>query len=230
MRLRVYLSGYRNHEGSPMDNMNKGATGLSEIALSTSEQSAHAEMSYKTLSIFITTKRLLMLIVLTLIVCFYAKIASAQEELSGQSASNSIQAATGWWSPGQAKTTTGPQLEINMAQLNRFALSDSLRDSAETSSHWSIATPEIPAFSLYYIASETRIDQSQLLIDRSSVSSSSLIGLLETSYADWEAGLSDSRPLTNVHGLLVYPIMEVTYTSWHLPVSLYIPALRGSVQ
>ena len=127
MRLRVYPSGYRNGEGSPMDNMNKGAKELTKSALGTSEQSTHAETRYETLIGAITTKSLLMLIALTLIVCFSTKIASAQEELSEQSASNSIQAATGWWSPGQAGSTSAPRLVLKMAQLNRFAPSDSLR-------------------------------------------------------------------------------------------------------
>ncbi|GEM_PF-3238694 len=51
---------------------------------------------------------------------------------------------------------------------------------------------------------------------------------LNTNYAAWLVGLSDSRSLTNVNGMIVYPLFEIDYAQWRLPVALCVPPARES--
>jgi hypothetical protein len=59
-------------------------------------------------------------------------------------------------------------------------------------------------------------------------SSRSLLAPFQAKYAAWESSLTDTRSLTSVKGRLVYPLLQVNYGGWRLPVALYLPPLRGS--
>ena len=61
-----------------------------------------------------------------------------------------------------------------------------------------------------------------------STPATTFLGLGETKYASWESSLSDTRTLTNVNGMSVYPIFQANYASSYVPVTLYISSLRGS--
>ncbi|MEA2649241.1 MAG: hypothetical protein QOG61_1676 [Candidatus Binataceae bacterium] len=52
--------------------------------------------------------------------------------------------------------------------------------------------------------------------------------LLQAGYAMWESSLADSRSLINVNGVSVYPLFQINYAGWHLPITLYISSLRYS--
>jgi len=56
----------------------------------------------------------------------------------------------------------------------------------------------------------------------------SFLSLLQSKHMAWESRLEDSGPRANLRGRLVYPLLQVNYAGWHLPVALYIPPLRGS--
>jgi hypothetical protein len=56
----------------------------------------------------------------------------------------------------------------------------------------------------------------------------SFLGLLQAKYTMWESSLADSGSLTNVNGVSVYPLLQINYEGWRLPVTLYISSLRGS--
>ena len=55
----------------------------------------------------------------------------------------------------------------------------------------------------------------------------SLLYPLQTQYLHWESKLADSLPLTSQRGMLVYPLLEINVADSLLPISLYIPPLRG---
>jgi hypothetical protein len=73
-----------------------------------------------------------------------------------------------------------------------------------------------------------RVAAPRLLVAPVSLSPRSILSLLQTKYENWETSLADSRSLTHVNGVSVYPLYEISYAGRHLPVTLYIPPLRGS--
>jgi hypothetical protein len=56
----------------------------------------------------------------------------------------------------------------------------------------------------------------------------SLPSTLHSKYAAWESTAGDSRPGASVDERLVYPLLQVSYGAWRLPIILYLPPLRGS--
>lgn len=56
----------------------------------------------------------------------------------------------------------------------------------------------------------------------------SLIDPFATRYLQWESGLADTSALVNEKGVLVYPLLQINFAGEHLPISLYLPSLRGS--
>jgi len=55
----------------------------------------------------------------------------------------------------------------------------------------------------------------------------SFLSVLHSKYMAWEVRLEDSGGRTNVNGGLVYPLMQINYAKFRLPITLYIPPLRG---
>jgi hypothetical protein len=80
--------------------------------------------------------------------------------------------------------------------------------------------------SLQYIG--VGVAKPSLLTDRVSLPPESFLSLLQAKYAIWESSLADSRSLVDVNGVSVYPLLQINYAGWHLPVTLYISSLRGS--
>ena len=56
----------------------------------------------------------------------------------------------------------------------------------------------------------------------------SFLSVLHSKYTAWEMRLEGSGVRTNVNGRLVYPLMQINYAKFRLPITLYIPPLRGS--
>ena len=104
--------------------------------------------------------------------------------------------ARGWWSIERADLASRPQL--SMAELTRFEASASLRRATNPTDNQ---------------------------VDPALLKRAALLALLQTKYEVWESNLSDSRSLTDVNRISVYPLMEINYTGWHLPVALYISPL-----
>ncbi|MGH7837928.1 MAG: hypothetical protein ACREQC_08905 [Candidatus Binataceae bacterium] len=61
-----------------------------------------------------------------------------------------------------------------------------------------------------------------LLADGDPLAPTSFSSRLASKYLQWEANLADSRSLVNVNGVSVYPLVEINYAGWRLPISLYI--------
>lgn len=171
-------------------------------------------------------QRRLSMLALCLTVPFVAAIANAQDLTS---TSNAASLASGWWSPARAESATAPQLLIGMGELTRFDGSGLLGMSpAQPLNHLTepsdAAIADLPDLGSTLNAN---VAQQAAWAEPASLPARSFLSLLQTRYAAWESSLADSRSLTNVHGVSVYPAFEMNYGNWHLPVTLYISPLRG---
>ena len=161
--------------------------------------------------------------VLCLIVSFVATISNAQE-LPAATA-NAAGPASGWWSPVRAESATAPQLQISMAELIPLKASDSLRTfPAQRTTYRETEPKDAQIASLQNFGA--RDAGPSLLADR--VSPPPAPSLLQARYAIWESSLADSRSSVDVNGVSVYPLLQINYAGWHLPVALYLSPLRGS--
>ena len=161
--------------------------------------------------------------VLCLIVSLVATISNAQE----LPAANAAGPVSGWWSPVRAESATAPQLQISMAELTPFKASDSFRTFPAPRTTYRMTEPmDGQIASLQYIGA--RDARPSLLADRVSLPPGSFLSLLQVKYAIWESSLADSRSLVDVNGVSVYPLLQINYAGWHLPVTLYLSSLRGS--
>ena len=165
---------------------------------------------------------ILSILVLCAAVSLVAAIANAQELAA--SASNAAGTASGWWSPARAESATAPQLQISMAELMPFKASDSF--SAQRTTYRATEPMQGRIASSQYIGA--RDAGPSLLADRVSLPNGSFPSLLQAKYAEWESSLAASRSPVDVNGVSVYPLLQINYAGWHLPITLYISSLRGS--
>jgi hypothetical protein len=172
---------------------------------------------------------ILSMLILCSTVLLLAAVANAQELPA--STSNAAGVASGWWSPVGAESAQSPQLLISMAEVTHFDVSDSFRTSQAQPTTYRV-TESIDSWiaSLHGcgLGPCARVANLSLLADRVSLPPASFLGLLQAKYTMWESGLEDSRSLTDVNGVLVYPLLQINYEAWRLPVTLYIASLRGS--
>ncbi len=169
------------------------------------------------------------ILVLCSIVALVAALANAQELPA--STSTAARLASGWWSPERAESGTAPQLLISMTKLLRFEAPGSFRTPPpQLTGHRPNEPNAGSIISLQELGSplEATVAESSFLADHVSPPPDSFLSLLQTKYTAWESSLSDSRPLTDVNGVSVYPLLPVSYAGWHLPITLYISPLRGS--
>lgn len=168
-------------------------------------------------------------LVLCSIVSLLAAIANAQELPA--SSSNAARLASGWWSPVRTESATAPQLAISMAQLTHFEASGLFRTSQAQSTTNRASGPMdgwIASLRYFGLTLRASVAQPSLLADRVSPPPGSVLSLLQDKYTMWESSLADSRSLINVKGVSVYPLLEINYAGWHLPVTLYLSSLRDS--
>lgn len=172
---------------------------------------------------------ILSMIVLFAAVSLMAAIANAQEPAA--SSSNAAGPTGGWWSPVGSETATARQFRISMAEPVLFKTSDSsqilpsLRTTSTTTESMDGQIASLQSFGQTFHA---RGAKPSLLADSVSPTPGSFPSLLQAKYATWESGLADSRSPVNVGGASVYPLFQINYASWHLPVTLYISSLRDS--
>jgi hypothetical protein len=163
--------------------------------------------------------------VLCLIVPLVATIAKAQE--LPDATANATRPASGWWSPAKAESAPEPHLAISMAELTHFEASGSFQTFPAQRTTYRVTEPmDAQIASLQYIG--VGVAKPSLLADRGSLPTGSFLSLLQAKYAAWESSLADSRSLVDVNGVSVYPLLQINYAGWHLPVALYLSSLRGS--
>ena len=171
---------------------------------------------------------ILSMIVLFAAVSLMATIANAQE--SAASTSNPAGPTGGWWSVGAESATAG-QIRISMAEPIPFKTSDSsqIRPSSRTTSTTTeLMDGQIASLQSFGQTFHARGAKPSLLADSVSAPPGSFPSLLQAKYATRESDLADSRSPVNVDGVSVYPLFQINYASWHLPVTLYVSSLRDS--
>jgi hypothetical protein len=132
----------------------------------------------------------------------------------------------GWWSPATAEAT--PELMVGIAALNRFEGSGLLATPSPANLDLPTASDDsIANFQDAGSMLNASIAQQALWTKHSSAPAATFLTLIESKYTSWESGLADSRTLTNVNMMSVYPIFQVNYGTSSIPVTLYISPLRG---
>jgi hypothetical protein len=129
------------------------------------------------------------------------------------------------------ESSTAPQLLISMAELTHFEASYSFRASSFRSTTHRVGEPidsRIASLQYFGLKLRARTAEPSLVADRVSPLSGSFLSLWQAKYTMWESSLEDSRPLVDVNRMSVYPFLQINYTGWHLPVTLYVSSLRGS--
>jgi hypothetical protein len=164
--------------------------------------------------------------------CLSATAAHAQQFSANDFAPEATKVVSGSWSPEQTvSTVVTPHLEISMSKLTRFAISNQVssptaRQNAPIPTGYANNSGVNPAdfeFPLLPKAPEFNSSaEDELLSPRS------FFSLLQGKYLMWELRLADTRSFTSIDAEIVYPLVQIDYASWHLPVSLYIPPLRGN--
>jgi hypothetical protein len=180
------------------------------------------------------TVRLCILLVIALcgIVCLTTSIVLAQELSASDFAPEATTTASGWWSPERtALTVLAPGRQFSVPKLISLDVSEPPSfstpqpDDGRPAEYVNGPSVNPGGFEFSLV---TRSPEFSSLAEVELLSSRSLLSRLQAEYATWESGLADTRSLTSVNGWSVYPLVQVNYADWQLPISLYRPSLRGS--
>jgi hypothetical protein len=173
---------------------------------------------------------ILWVILLCAIVCLPASAAHAQQ-LTADDFSASRDIGNTWWSPQRIEPGgMMPHLRISIGDqigLSNTKLSPS---TSEAVIYRSISQPDNPIGNQSISKSrfETQRVTAGSMVEGEMLFPESFLSAVQSRYVSWESELEDSRSRTNVNGRSVYPLLQVRCAGWHLPITLYIPPLRGS--
>jgi hypothetical protein len=164
-------------------------------------------------------------------VCLLASVAQAQQLLADDLSAGSTATGSGCLSP-QRNEPNGVIAHPQGSSGHRIRSSDTtlMPSKSAAACYRSISQADNPIGN--QSARKLRFEPER--VNPGSMAAGSLIfpesflSLLQSKYMAWESRLEDSEARTNVNGRLVYPLLQVNYAGWHLPVTLYIPPLRGS--
>jgi hypothetical protein len=178
----------------------------------------------------------------TIAVCgiiWWASSVSAQA-LSSDSVTTPKTAESGWFGQN-SKSTTSPHVLLHMADNRSNADFSRVVNDHATAASISRNAPPILPLDLYTALRETSSERAVeprlsfeardfefSLFNNSGVLRGSFLYSLQVSYMQWESRLADTVSPISHRGMLVYPFLEISVTGGHLPISMYIPPLRGS--
>jgi len=155
-------------------------------------------------------------------------IGPTQALASGDLAAAPASLTSGWWSPAQAASTPAPHLELNLAALNHFGVTAAVPTSPQPS------VGQIRDYLLnagsFGLTRDAQSAEWQALAQGQTLPPESLLGLLQSKYTRWETNLAETRMPLDVNGQSVYPLVQISYGQWTLPIGLYTPPLRGSAR
>lgn len=154
----------------------------------------------------------------------------AQELASSDLSAGPANLSSGWWSPERAASTMAPHLQLNIAELNHFG-AEALPATAGSTPADPLAAQTanfVPSSASFELTSDQQSAEWAALAQGQTLPPDSLLGLVQSKYATWERNLAETRTPINVNGQSVYPLAEITFGRWTVPVALYISPLRGS--
>ena len=201
------------------------------MAFSTSAFSANRVTNTVNVGIrkrFFTAFYSLWLIVLGGTICLPKLTAQAQLLSTSEVSTSSRTIENGWWCPESRRTIPYLQLSTgDQIHLSNTALISPGPAIANYSSISLLDGPigKHPAAGLG--VGSQRVNPGPVL-EAELLLRETLLYPSQSNYSAWESRLEDSGPRTNVNRLLVYPLLRVNYAGRDLPISLYIPPLRGS--
>jgi hypothetical protein len=190
--------------------------------------SLNGRNDYKVIRVLssISNKYLLLMIVACLVGSLTSTIAYSQELPSDASTWGAARFPTAWWSPENAQSETAPQLVMSMTAPTDLKASDSIRTAGAqpNSDRQTEATEAAIAGFPHFGLMDGSFVKPNLLTDRVSLAPTS--AFLQSEYSTWESSLANSRSLSGVNGVPVYPLLQVSCGGWQLPVTLYTSSLR----
>ena len=137
--------------------------------------------------------------------------------------------ADGFWSFA-AGSASAPHLAINLDQLNAFATTNLVRARKNRQDDGIIAElppSAIDTLQIPIVAAEMHLGTAPLLPSQIAPPPTSLIRLVGARNAS-ETSIEETCSPVDVNGLLVYPLTQINYGSWHLPVAMYVSTVRDS--
>jgi hypothetical protein len=162
------------------------------------------------------------------------------QTLSSDSVTTPKLAESGWFGQN-SKSTSSPHVLLDMADNHSNADFSRVVNDHDTAASISRNAPPILPLDLYTALRETSSERPVeprlsfeardfefSLLNNSGVSPGSFLYSMQISYMQWESRLADTVSPISRRGMLVYPFLEISVTGGHLPISMYIPPLRGS--
>jgi hypothetical protein len=175
--------------------------------------------------------RILTLIALCLSSWFTAGTAQAQGATGQEIELASAEVPGRLFALDTAESAPTPSLQLSMAEPYHFRISDSLRKSvARPNGHPTTERIDVSGFySGNFTLALAVLDTKYGTPARNhALNAEPALSEVEAKYQSWESSLADSRSLTNVNGVSVYPLAQVDCGNWHLPITLSTAPIPGA--
>ncbi|MGD0117501.1 MAG: hypothetical protein ABSD30_05525 [Candidatus Binatus sp.] len=167
--------------------------------------------------------RILTLIALCLSSWFTAGTAQAQEATRQGFELASAEVPGRLFALDTAESAPTPSLQLSMAEPHHFRISDSLQSSvARPNGHHTTERMDFPGFypGNFTLALAVLHTKYGPPASNHPLNTEPVLSEVEAKYQRWESNLADSRSLTNVNGVSVYPLAQIDSGNWHLPITL----------
>jgi len=175
--------------------------------------------------------RILTLIALCLSSWFTAGTARAQEATRQGFELASAEVPPRLFALDTAESAPTPSLQLSMAEPDRFQISDSPQSwVARPNGHHTTEQMDFPGFYSGNFTLALAVLDAKYGPPASNhpLNAESILSEVEAKYQRWESSLADSRSLTNVNGVSVYPLAQIDRGNWHLPITLGTAPTRGA--
>jgi hypothetical protein len=178
----------------------------------------------------LTTHYRLWIVALCASLCLTSTAAHAQQISTDDFTPPVTQTPNQRWSTERtASTVVAPHLQVNIAKLNGLEISGQRPPLTIDSKAYSTAYTNGPIVNPQFSELDHyTLNRDLNLVEGESMTLRSFLSVIEAKYVIWESSLADTRSLTSVNGMAVYPLVQIDYADWHLPIGLYVPPLRGS--
>src|SRR5271155_5078246 len=167
--------------------------------------------------------RILTLIALCLSSWFTAGTARAQEATRQGFELASAEVPPRLFALDTAETAPAPSLQLSNAEPHRCQISDLPPSSvARPNGHHTTERMDFPGFySGNFTLALAVLDMKYgPPASNHALNAEPVLSEVEAKYQRWESSLADSRSLTNVNGVSVYPLAQIDSGNWQLPITL----------
>jgi hypothetical protein len=184
--------------------------------------------SLSMLSLPISYRYVLSIIIACVIGSLIATIASSQELPNDASTAGITGFPNGWWPSKPEQAALAPKLMISMTEPADFSSSHSLRTlPAQMSSGQMIASRPTTVTGLSnFSLTDVTLAAPSLSADSAPLPAPDSFAFLQSESPSWQSLLADSHSLNEANEASVHPLLQVNYAGWQLPVTLYTAPLR----